>query len=288
MWRKLFWISLKLRSVIIRRKKTWICETINYGRRIAILSKKKFYDTCALLAEVNNNKLFDEKFYISSITLHELEHIKTSKTKTEEIRCKARKITRLLDKNYNKYDVVVLTNPIKLYIEEELELDYSIPDNQIVGIAKYIAANEDIVFITNDICLKNIARSIGLTTESTDPEITSIYKGYKVIKGTADIINEAMYSMDMSDWHVNEYLIIEDTDSKTTKEMRYDGEKFVPLKLPSSRFLKAKNSLQRTAAESCLSAARQSSLADTRATATVCCVRSSPPSCPWAPPPTTA
>ena len=30
------------------------------------LGKKKFYDTCSLLAEINNDDLFAERFYISS------------------------------------------------------------------------------------------------------------------------------------------------------------------------------------------------------------------------------
>ena len=53
--------------------------------------------------------------------------------------------------------------------------------------------------------------------------------------------------MDLSKWSINEYLIIENTDDGTSKEMRFDGENFVALKLPSSKYIKAKNSLQRCA-----------------------------------------
>lgn len=60
-------------------------------------------------------------------------------------------------------------------------------------------------------------------------------------------IGKAMAELDYSTWHINEYLIIENTDDGTTKEMRYDGQGFVALKLPSSKFIKAKNSLQRCA-----------------------------------------
>ena len=75
----------------------------------------------------------------------------------------------------------------------------------------------------------------------------NIYKGYKIIKGTYEQINIAMENMDFSDWNVNEYLIIQNIDDDSEKEMRFDGEKFVSLKLPSSKFIKAKNSLQRCA-----------------------------------------
>ena len=210
------------------------------------MGKKKLYDTCSLLAEIDNDNLFAERFYVSSISLHELEHIKTSKTKTEDIRYRARKLSHLLDEHYNDYDVIVYNSEISNYIIDTLGIDSTIPDNQIVGTAKFIAEKEAIVFITNDICLKNIARSIDLNVCSVVGK-ENIYKGYKIIKGTSETINIAMENMDFSDWNINEYLIIQNTDDDSEKEMRFDGEKFVSLKLPSSKFIKAKNSLQRCA-----------------------------------------
>ena len=210
------------------------------------LGKKKFYDTCSILAEIDNDDLFADRFYISSTSLHELENIKTSKNKTEDVRYKARKLSHLLDEHYNDYDVVVYNFEISDYIVDTLGLDTTIPDNQIVGTAKYISEKEDIVFITNDICLKNIARYLGLDVCSVVGK-ENIYKGYKIIRGTSEQINIAMENMDFSDWNINEYLIIKNIDDDSEKEMRFDGEKFVSLKLPSSKFIKAKNSLQRCA-----------------------------------------
>ena len=210
------------------------------------MGKKKFYDTCSLLTEIGNDDLFTERFYISSTSLHELENIKTSKNKTEDVRYKARKLSHLLDEHYNDYDVVVYNFEISDYIIGTLGIDATIPDNQIVGTAKYISEKEDIVFITNDICLKNIARYLGLNVCSVVGK-ENIYKGYKIIKGTSEQINIAMENMDFSDWNINEYLIIQNIDDNSEKEMRFDGEKFVSLKLPSSKFIKAKNSLQRCA-----------------------------------------
>lgn len=213
---------------------------------VTTINKKKFYDTCSLLAEIDNENLFAERFYVSSVTLHELENIKTSKTKTEDVRYKARKLSHILDEHYNDYDVVVYNFEISDYIVSTLGLDTTIPDNQIVGTAKYIAEKEDVVFVTNDICLKNIARSVGLDVESVIGK-ENIYKGYKIINGTSEQINIAMENMNLSDWNINEYLIIQNKDDGSEKEMRFDGEKFVSLKLPSSKFIKAKNSLQRCA-----------------------------------------
>lgn len=74
-----------------------------------------------------------------------------------------------------------------------------------------------------------------------------IYKGYKLVEGNTDQINEYMSEINTSIWNCNEYLIIKNTDDGTEREMRWDGAKFVPLKLPPSKILKGKNSLQRCA-----------------------------------------
>lgn len=74
-----------------------------------------------------------------------------------------------------------------------------------------------------------------------------IYKGYKLVEGNADQINEYMSATNTSIWNCNEYLIIKNTDDGTEREMRWDGAKFIPLKLPPSKILKGKNSLQRCA-----------------------------------------
>lgn len=74
-----------------------------------------------------------------------------------------------------------------------------------------------------------------------------IYKGYKKIIGTTDYINTYMSNVDKSTWFPNEYLIIQNSDDNSEKEMRWDGENFVSLKLPPSKFIKGKNALQRCA-----------------------------------------
>lgn len=193
------------------------------------------------------NKLPDEVFYISSVTFHELEYIKTSKNKDDNIKYKARKITRLLDENFYQYIPIIYNNVILEYIKSNLGLDISIPDNLIVGTAKYVNdILEEITFITNDICLKNIARSLELEVGSVNDN-KDIYKGYQILKGNTEYINNTIQNIDFSNWYKNEYLIIQNIDDNSEKEMRFNGNEFVPLKLPSSKYIKAKNSLQRCA-----------------------------------------
>ena len=207
----------------------------------------KFYDTNALLDL--QEEVFEERFLCSIKTFEELEHIKTSRNKDEETRYKARKITHLLDENYNMYEAIIVN--YQEYIDAILNvfgLNPEDPDNIIIYSA-WCKSQEikDLVFVTNDICCKNIAKNIfKLNVESANKQ-EKIYKGYKTIIGTTDEINKYMYDIDLSDWNVNEYLIIENKDDDSVKEMRFNGEEFVALKLPSSRFIKAKNSLQRCA-----------------------------------------
>lgn len=188
---------------------------------------KKFYDTCALLNSVDDSSLFDEEFFISSITLHELEHIKTSRNKDEHVRYAARKLTRLLDENYNMYHVVVFDNKISNYIVEELGLNDSIPDNCIVGSVKYTSLDNDIIFITDDICLKNIARSIGLQVYSTfDNQDTSIdYKGFVTKELSEEELAHLYENMNenLHDLMINQYLIIKN-GVDIIDILRWDGK----------------------------------------------------------------
>ena len=211
------------------------------------MRKKKFYDTNAILDL--QDKMFEDDFYISSISLQEMENIKTSGRKDEETKYKARKALHLLDENKDKYEVVIYTTAMENYIvEKQLEVT---PDTKIIASCAFsrglLSQDTDFVFVTNDIACKMIASKIfGLEVESVG-EKENIYKGYRVIKGSSEQINTIMGNMDFSDWNINEYLIIQNTDDNSEKEMRFDGEKFVALKLPSSKFIKAKNSLQRCA-----------------------------------------
>lgn len=88
----------------------------------------KFYDTNALL-DLGEAVLEDEKFYFSSISLIELENIKTNRNKSDEVKYKARRIMRILDENEDSYEVIVYDS----WCAEELEkasLDDT-PDNKI-------------------------------------------------------------------------------------------------------------------------------------------------------------
>lgn len=77
--------------------------------------------------------------------------------------------------------------------------------------------------------------------------MAGIYKGYKFVSGDSNSINEYMENINTGIWNTNEYLIIHNTDDDSDREMRWDGQKFVGLRLPPSDFVKGKNALQRCA-----------------------------------------
>lgn len=209
----------------------------------------KFLDTCSLLHL--QEKAFDgEIFYMSNVTLLELEDIKTSGKKDENVRYQARHATRLLDRHEGEYKVVNYTNDVVKVTESSNMPINDNHDMMICACARYCDTNiEHVIFVTDDICCKNIARDVfGLDVSSTWVNDDDYYKGYKRISGTSDEITYMMCNPDfLKDFVENEYLIIHNLDDGTDKEMRYTNGEFVTLKLPPSKYVKGKNSLQRCA-----------------------------------------
>lgn len=205
----------------------------------------KFYDTNALLAL--QNKAFGEKFAISQVTLRELENIKTSAKKDPEVKYRARKLTHLLNDHYGEYLVADYSedrDSPPLYGEDSH--DYAICyDAMRFGCGGFSPRH---TFVTDDVSCRNIARSIyGMAAEAMDSGSDEFYKGYKKVRGDSESINKFMESIQPGQFHVNEYLILENTETGKATEMRYTENGFVALKLPESKFIKGKNSLQRCA-----------------------------------------
>lgn len=67
----------------------------------------KFYDTSSLLFAGEEIFKKKNKFLISSITLHEIEKIKTSDKKDSTIKYLARNLTRLLVEHTELYEVII-------------------------------------------------------------------------------------------------------------------------------------------------------------------------------------
>ena len=185
----------------------------------------KFYDTNAILKL--QDKIFEEDFIISSVTLQELEHIKVSRNKDDQVKYEARKALHLLDDNSDKYDVVVYDNAIENYIlGKNMEIT---PDTKIVGSCAFIKAMKDVVFVTDDIACKMIARKIfNLTVKGVNDEPVDIYKGYREI--SLDEQEMAHFYQNLSEnvlgLLTNEYLLLKDCDGNIVDKLKWDGEAY--------------------------------------------------------------
>ena len=129
---------------------------------------RRFYDTCSIMED--SGDLSD--VVISSVTIQELEHIKTSNSKSEDVRAKARRAV----KNIRKYKVeTIIYNP-----DWDIELlGMGLEDNNdnkiIISCSK---ANCD-VFYTEDYLCELIANKIfNFETKRVRDDITDEYKGF--------------------------------------------------------------------------------------------------------------
>ena len=68
----------------------------------------KFYDTCSLLLKIDNLWEEDSTLVLSSITLEELENIKTASNKDPDVKFAARKLSRELDEHFGDGSYTVM------------------------------------------------------------------------------------------------------------------------------------------------------------------------------------
>ena len=202
------------------------------------MKKRKFLDTNAILDL--QDKMFEDDFCISSISLQEMENIKTSGRKDEETKYKARKALHLLDENKDKYEVVIYTTAMENYIvEKQLEIT---PDTKIIASCAFskglLPQDTDFVFVTNDIACKMIANKIfDLEVESVGEKELDEYKGF-VEKSLSE--DEMAYFYEHLQENIyglleNEYLILKDSnnhvvDTLVWREGMYQNIKFPNIK----------------------------------------------------------
>lgn len=175
-----------------------------------------FYDTCALL---NLNKdLLKENYLMSSITLKELEEIKTSSKKDEEIKYKARKLIKLLaeEKDFNNR-VILYRKEWDTLIEYNAVLSDNNDSRIIISAMEMQKHIPDLVFVTQDYCCFQIARAVGLDSVYFKQNMeTDDYSGYKEIIFSDEKLSKFYESSKENDFGllINEYLIIKDSTNQ--------------------------------------------------------------------------
>ena len=212
-----------------------------------------FYDTCSLLRL--QEEAFKEPFYISSVTLEELEAIKTSGSKDEETKAQARAVVRLLNEHEGEYQVVMSVASD----EEQIKaMDLPItPDNRILVCAQNICHEYSTQFVTDDLLLRLKAQAIGLPVAQIEDN-QSTYQGWT----NFDLGDEEFSSLysDMSvnrlNLMINEYAILK-RDGDIVDTVKWDGQvyKRVPCKTLKTKTLdniKPKDAYQQCAVDSIL------------------------------------
>lgn len=184
----------------------------------------KFYDTSSLLLKAGT--LFDEneeKFAISSITLKELEEIKTSFNKDANIKYAARQLLHLLDEHDGEYEISIFKESM---LQRIIENDLPITNDMKILAS---ALNYDI-FVTNDLALKKIAQIFFSPNkiESIEEDFDNNYTGY---------IEVIMDNSQMEDFYsnlnkntlkalINQYIIIKDINGVIVDKRVWTGETY--------------------------------------------------------------
>ena len=187
--------------------------------------KFKCYDTCSLLEQAGHLFTSDEySLVISSITLEELEHIKTASNKDADVKFAARKVLTDLDEHYGSFEIVLYND---LYGEKMLKDGISLTnDAKIIACARHFAAThpeDEVIFVTNDLICRHIA-SMYFTTEKVVEEEYD-YDGYKEVFLDEDRMTE-FYSnpeANLYDLHINEYLLVHNTDGECVDRLCWTG-----------------------------------------------------------------
>lgn len=183
-----------------------------------------FYDTCALLDKLDSTFEDPNEFYISNLTLKELENIKISSNKDEEIKYKARKLIHLIEEHWQQIKIINYNKDWDLYISDPLSDNI---DSRIIITAIY-GVSEKITFVTSDLCCKQLARSLNLNVEYLDYTKADKYKGYKEI--TLDDVELAkfysnLYPTETFNLLPNEYLLIKNSNNEIIDHYKYTKDK---------------------------------------------------------------
>ena len=191
----------------------------------------KFYDTCSLLLKTNN--LFDEedtKVVISSISLQELEDIKTANNKDSEIKYSARKLLNILNDNPKAYEIWVFKEEMLKPIIEK-GFDHINNDLRILACAfnyDYTQHPDETVFVTNDLALKAIANCFfgEDSIESVNEEQLDQYTGFKEIQLSDQELSDLYSNLNYNwfDLYINEYVIIKDCGGSLVDRLCWTGE----------------------------------------------------------------
>lgn len=199
--------------------------------------KKVLYDTCSLLNELQ--AAFVNPFYISSITLEELEEIKSSGRKDEDTKYRARQLLHLLFENKDKYEVILFQQDWIRSMQQFSVLSDN-NDSKIIFTAIELKEKDpNLVFRTDDLCCAAIAKSLDIRVETSYENLKSDkYCGFKefyfdeeqVLFLYEDTIanNKNVYNL-----LENEYLIIKNLAGEVLEVFKFTDKQYKKVHYPT-------------------------------------------------------
>ena len=192
------------------------------------MTMNKFYDTSSLLLRAGN--LFEnenEYIYISSITLDELENIKTAGNKDFSVKYAARKVLHELKDHVGDYDVVIFRESM---LNPMLEADLTVTSDLKILATAYSIKNiiQNLILVTNDFSFYHIAQIFfNKNVEMLEDEQSDGYTGYKEVylsdNEMADFYSVYQHENPF-ELLVNEYLIIRDTKGNIVDRLCWTGD----------------------------------------------------------------
>lgn len=194
-----------------------------------------FYDTCALLNQLQT--AFDDFFYISNITLKELENIKTSAIKDNDVKYRARRVLHLLDENRGRYEIIPYsnTNPIPLQFQPLL---FDNNDTKIILTAYDLQTErqDNVYFVTDDLACEFLAQQFGLQTKFLTAQEQELYTGYLYFQAESDEQLATFYqdsaikdSLTKDFLLPNQYLLVKDKNNEIVDIFKKENEELINL-----------------------------------------------------------
>lgn len=199
--------------------------------------KKVLYDTCSLLNELQ--AAFVTPFYISNITLEELEDIKTSSKKDEDVKYRARQLLHLLFDNKDKYEVIIF----KQEWLQQMQTVSGLTDNNdskiIFTALTLMQDTPELIFKTDDLACAAIAESLGLRVETSYEAIKSDnYTGFIELLLDDEQLEEFYENALANNKNIynlleNEYLIIKNTAGELIDTFKMSDKEYKSLRYPT-------------------------------------------------------
>ena len=190
----------------------------------------KFYDTSSLLLKVGEWFNEEQPILISSITLDELENIKTSFNKDFSVKYAARKLLHELKNHVDNYEVIIFTEDM---LDPLTTKQLTITSDLKILATAYAKLTEypDLTFVTNDFNLYHIAKLFFDSVEMIDEDQKEEYNGYKeVVMSDQEMATfYENYTSNPFGLYINEYLIIKDQFGEIVDRLCWTGEDYRPL-----------------------------------------------------------